>query len=228
VRATGVAARHPEGDNQRAAAQLYVSSLNDIKVEEPPAPAGFSSPPKLIQDLGASDAGQRFARQMHLRGLVTWAAQGLFTIEDGSGTLFVGTGKDVVVRAGQTVDVIGFPGHGVFGLELVDSFARLSEVQQSGAGLAPLQVTAAEIIKRSLHGRRVHLRARLLGESAEATEFVYEFQEGSQHFHAVLLRDDATRETVGLAPDSVLDLTGVALLQRESPEWPESLLILIE
>jgi diguanylate cyclase (GGDEF)-like protein/PAS domain S-box-containing protein len=214
--------------SQRLGAQLYVNTLDDIEVEEPPAPAGFSSPPMLVQDLSASEADQRFAHQRRLRGMVTWASAGLFTIEDGSGTLFVGTSKDHAVRAGQTVDVLGFPGHGIFGLELADSAVRLSPIQQSAAGLAPQRVTAAEILKHSLDGRRVHLKARLIGQSANATEFVYEFQEGNQSFHAVLLRGDSTRDTVGLTPDSVLELTGVALIQRGSPEWPESLLILIE
>ena len=43
---------------------------------------------------------------------------------------------------------------------------------------------------------------------------------GQQRFNAVLLRNDATRETVGLSRDSVLELTGVALIQNGTAEWP--------
>jgi diguanylate cyclase (GGDEF)-like protein/PAS domain S-box-containing protein len=94
--------------------------------------------------------------------------------------------------------------------------------------MTPLQTTAAEAVKDSQNGRRVHLQARLVSQSANAAEFVYELESGGQRFNAFLLRSDAVRETVSLTPGSVLELTGVALIQSRTPEWPESLLILID
>jgi diguanylate cyclase (GGDEF)-like protein/PAS domain S-box-containing protein len=228
VRVTGVAARHPEGSNQRTAAQLYVNSLQDIEVLEPPGPVSFTSVPSLVRELGPVQAEVRFVVPMHLRGVVTWASQGLVTIEDGSGTVFVGKKADVDLHNGETIDVVGYPSHGIFGLELADSLVRLSDEQIGIAGLAPVDATAAEILKHSLNGRRVHLKAQLVDQNKNATEFVYQLQDGTQHFHAVLLRGDSVTETVRLAPNSVLDLTGVALIQNGNAAWPESLLILIE
>ena len=83
-----------------------------------------------------------------------------------------------------------------------------------------MQLTAAEVVKRSLNGRRVRLKARLIGQSANATEFVYQLEDGTQRFNAVLLRSDATHETVGLSRDSVLEVTGVALIQNGTAAWP--------
>jgi PAS domain S-box-containing protein len=228
VRVRAVLGRHVDDAQKRLGAQLYVNSLDDIQVEEPPAPVSFSSPPMSIHELGASEADQRFVRQIHVRGIVTWQSPGLFSIQDNSGMLFVGTGKTTTVQIGSTVDAIGFPSHGTFGLELSDSAVRLSAVQSNADAIEPLELTADDVVKRSLDRRRVHLKARLVSQRATATEFVYQLQEGGQFFNAVLLRSDSTRETVGLQRDSVLELTGVALIRSGTPEWPESLLILID
>jgi diguanylate cyclase (GGDEF)-like protein/PAS domain S-box-containing protein len=228
VRVKGIVGRHEDEEHKRLGAQLYVNTLKEIEVETPPVPVSFSSSPTPIQSLRASDADQRFAGRIHLRGTVTWQSPGLFSIEDDTGTVFVGTGKTAAVQTGSAVDAVGFPSHGPFGLELADSTVSLSAVQSNAANIAPLQLTAADVVKRSLNGRRVRLKARLISQSANATEFVYQLEEGAQRFNAILLRSAATHDIVGLSRDSVLEVTGVALIQSGSPEWPESLLILIE
>ena len=228
ARVRAVLGRHVDDAKKRLGAQLYVNSLDDIQVEAPPAAAGFSSPPAPIHDLRPAEADQRFARLIHLRGTVTWQSPGLFSIQDSSGMMFVGTRKDAAVHTGSTVDALGFPSHGPFGLELADSVVSPSAIQSKATAIAPLVLTAAEVVKRSLNGRRVHLEARLISQSANAAEFVYQLESGGQRFNAVLMRSDTARETVVLAPGSRLELTGVALIQSGTPEWPESLLILID
>jgi diguanylate cyclase (GGDEF)-like protein/PAS domain S-box-containing protein len=229
VKVKGIVGQHiNDATKKREAAQLFVESLEDIKVETPPLPQSFFSSPMPIKDLRPAEADQRFVRQIHVRGMVTWQSPGLFTVQDNSGMLFVGTGKTDTVQTGSTVDAIGFPSHGTFGLELSDSAVRLVAVQSNAGAIAPLKLTAAEVVKRSLDGRRVHLKARLISQSANETEFVYQLQDGGQRFNAVLLRSNVTRETVGLQRDSVLELTGVALIRGGTPEWPDSLLILID
>jgi diguanylate cyclase (GGDEF)-like protein/PAS domain S-box-containing protein len=228
VRTSGVIGRHVNDAGQRLGAQLWVNSLDDIKVVEPPAAAGFSSPPAPIRELRASAADRRFPAQLHLRGTVAWQSPGLFFIQDSSGTVFVGTRKDVAVHTGSTVDALGFPSQGPFGPELADSVVKPSAIQPNVAAIAPQELTAAEVVKRSLNGRRVHLHARLISQSASATEFVYQLESGGQRFSAVLVRNDTAREMVVLAPGSRIELTGVALIQNGSPERPGSLLILID
>jgi diguanylate cyclase (GGDEF)-like protein/PAS domain S-box-containing protein len=228
VQVTGIASRYEDSEHRRVGAQLFVNTLKDIKVESPPLPISFSSSPTPIGNLRASEADERFVKQVHVRGTVTWQSPGLFSIEGGTGTLFVGTAEMQAVRTGSTVDAIGFPSHGKFGLELEDSVVSLSEVQPNAGSITPLRATAAEVVQRSLNGRRVRLKARLIGQSADATEFVYQLEDGEQRFNAILLRNDATHEVVGLSRDSVLDLTGVALIQKGTPEWPNALLILVE
>ena len=228
VRVQGVIGRHVDEANQRLGAQFYVNSLDGIKVLEPPAVAGFSSPPMPIGELRPAEAEQRFVGQVHLRGTVTWQSPGLFSLQDRSGLIFVGTRKDAVVHSGKVIDAVGFPSRGEFGLELADSAVRLANSSTNEVEISPLQSTAAEVLKHGLGGRRVHLKARLIGQSADAGRFVYQLESRGVRFSAVLLKSDANRETVGVAPGSVLELTGVALIQRGRPEEPASLLVLIE
>jgi diguanylate cyclase (GGDEF)-like protein/PAS domain S-box-containing protein len=228
VRARGVLGRHVNGADQRLGAQLYVSSLKDIEVEKAALPISFSSSPVPIGSLHPSDADQRFVNPIHLRGTVTWQSPGLFSIRDSTGTAFVEAWKDLSVRTGSAVDAMGFPRHGKFGLELADSAVRLVTVQPNSGSIAPLQLDTAEVVKHAVNGSRVHLKARLIGQSANATESVYTLESSGERFNAVLLRSDARRETIRFAPGSVLELTGLALIQSGNPEWPQSLLILID
>ncbi len=228
VRVTGVVGRHQDEENNRVGAQLFVNTLNDIKVESPPLPASFSSSPTPISDLRAALADQRFVNQVHVRGIVIWQSPGLFAVQDSTGTVFVETWRSNAVRTVTAVDAIGFPRRGVYGLELGDSAVRLAPVQPNAGSIVPLRLTAAEVVKRSLNGRQVRLKARLISQSATESEFVYQLEDGEQRFNAVLLRNDATHEVVGLSRDSVLQVTGVALIQNGTAEWPGALLLLIE
>jgi diguanylate cyclase (GGDEF)-like protein/PAS domain S-box-containing protein len=227
VRATGIAGLHEDDEHRRIGAELFINTLSDLEIQSPPSPVSFSSPPTLISNLRPSDADQRFASPIHLRGIVTWQSSELFALRDDSGTVFVGTGKPITVQTGGTVDAIGFPSHGRFGLELADSSVNPAAVQ-SNAGIEPLKLTAAEVVKRSLNGSRVRLKAHLIGQSADPAEFFYQLEEGSQRFNAILLRTNATHEIVGLSRDSVLELTGLALIRTGTKEWPGTLLILVE
>jgi len=226
VRVVGVAARYIDGTNKRAGAQLYVNKLEAIKVETPPLQGGFSSSPAPIQKLAVTDLDQRFVGQMHLRGTVTWHTPGLLCIKDSSGTALVAFQKDLPVRTGSVVDAIGFPSRWKYGLELSDSEVRMTDVQTNAAAIAPLQLTAAEAIKRALNGQRVHLHGRLISQNSSNTEIVYQMEDAAQQFNAVLLRSDTAREIVGLTRNSILDLDGIALIQNGGKER-RSLIILI-
>jgi diguanylate cyclase (GGDEF)-like protein/PAS domain S-box-containing protein len=224
VRVRGVSALHFNAANKRVAAQLFVNTLNDIKVEE--AGLAESSAPQTIDSVSAASAAQRFERPVHVRGTVTWESPKLFALQSGTSTIFVEAVKGAGVQAGKMVDVVGFPALSPYGLALADAVTQPSAVAQSP--IAPLASDAAELIKSSLNGHRVRLRARLLSQDANPTEFTYELQDGKQRFKARLLRREATREVVGLERDAVMELTGVAVVQSATAHEPGSLLVLIE
>ncbi|MGA2652724.1 MAG: EAL domain-containing protein [Terracidiphilus sp.] len=227
VRVKGVSGIHLDEGGKRVAAQLFVNGLDDIKVKEPSVEDSFSTDPLQIGSLRASAADGRFVRQVHVRGTVTWAAPGQFFVQDSTGTLFSATGKTVEVHIGSTVDVVGFPSQGEFGLSLSDAMAHAASARTSEKAVVPLQLTAAEVMSRSLNGRQVRLQARLISQSTNAAGYVYQLEDGEQRFSATLLRNDSTREIVGLSNNSVLEVTGVAVIRKGTPELPGSMVILI-
>ena len=229
VKVTGVAGSHMNAENKRVGAQVFATSLEDIKVEDPAMQDSFSSAPTPIGNLRASEADKRFAHQIHVRGTVTWESPRQFFIQDNTGALSIETADAVDVHAGSTVDVVGFPGHGdLSALQLSDSTVRVAAIRSSKNNVVPLDLTAEEVLKRFLNGRRVRLKAHLISQSATATEYLFLLDDGRQRFSAKLLRNNTAREVVGLASDSNLELTGVAVIRSATPQWPESLQLLID
>jgi diguanylate cyclase (GGDEF)-like protein/PAS domain S-box-containing protein len=227
VRVKGVCGAHLDKANKRIGAQAFVNGLSDIAPEAPIPADPFSSSLISIGSVTAGTISQRFVRPVHLRGAVTWASpQGLF-VQDGSGASYAETEKPVAIRTGNTVDIIGFPSRGEFGLTMMDAVIRLAANQTDTANAVPLNLSAAEIIKRSLNGRQVHLKARLISQSANDTGVVYQLEDGDQRFTATLLQHDATRQAVSLARNSILEVTGVAVVRKGTSAWPDSLQVMI-
>ena len=229
VRITGVSGVRLDAAKTRLAAQIYVNSFADVKVEQASLNDPFSSAPTPIGSLSRAEADQRFAPQFHIRGTVTWTSPERFIVQDSTGGMSVQTAQAVQVHPGNIVDLVGFLGRGESTpLLLSDSMMRGPAAPSKQDAIVTLNLTAQEILKRSLAGRQVRVRARLLSQTATATGYVYVLEDGDQRFTATLLRNDPTREIVGLAPNSLLELTGVAIIQGGTPQWPASLMILIE
>ena len=218
---------HLDKENKPVGAQLFVNSLGDILPEDPIPADRLSTAPLPIGSVTAAYLKQRFMRPVHLRGTVTWSSpQGIF-VQDGTGSVFAETEKPLSIRTGITADLIGFPMIGEYGLTLSDTLARPVTGQANAVKIAALSLSAAEIIKRSLNGRQVHLKARLISQSANDSGVVYQLEDEDQRFTASLLQKDASRETVGLTRNSLLEVTGVAVVRKGTSEWPDSLLVLI-
>jgi diguanylate cyclase (GGDEF)-like protein/PAS domain S-box-containing protein len=228
ARVRGVSGVHLNAANKRVGAQVFANGLEDITILKPALQNPFSTSPVPISSLHLSDADQRFVGLVHIRGTVTWESAGRFTIQDSTGGMSVETGNNDVYHAGSVVDVVGFPGHGELSpLNLSDSVVRVAQ-PKSSADFAPLDATAAEVVSRSLGGRRVRIKARLISQVIRATGYVYQFEDGEQRFTATLLSNDTTRETVGLSSNALLQLTGVAVIRSGTAGQPDSLQLLVE
>jgi PAS domain S-box-containing protein len=227
VRVTGVSGIHLDGANRRVAAQLFVNSLSDIHIEEPPLLNSLASTPIPLGNLGKLDLDRRFLPEIHVRGTVTWASPTKLFLQDGSGTLFVETAGPASIHVGNTVDAVGFPNYGEYGPELLDSNVRLSEIQSDTSSIAPIETTAEDVLKRSLNGKQVRLKAHLISQSTSTSGYVYQLEDGDQRFSATLLRTESTSEFVGLSRNSDLQLTGVAVIRSATAEWPECLMVLV-
>jgi diguanylate cyclase (GGDEF)-like protein/PAS domain S-box-containing protein len=227
VRVKGVCGARLDKTNKRIGMQMFVNRLSDIAPEGPIQADPFASSPATVGSVTAATINQRFVLPVHLRGTVTWTSpQGLF-VQDASGAVYAEIEKQAAIRPGNYVDLIGYPGRGEFGPTITDAVIQLAASQANAADAASLDLTAAEILKRSLNGRQVRLKARLISQSTNDTGVTYQLEDGDQRFTATLLQKDAARQTVSLTRNSMLEITGVAVVRKASSEWPDSLLVMI-
>ena len=217
-----------DSNGKRIGTQLFVPSMKDIEIEERALPDPFATSPRPIGTLSNSDAEPRLVHWLHVRGEVTWESAGTFFVEDMSGAICVQGNKKFVVHTGEVLDVVGFPTLGEYGLTLGDSeVRRVPEAPEVGKATPP-RLSAAEVLKASVHGKLVKLRARLIGHTESPTEHLFLLEEGNQRFIALLPKVSTGARVVSLPSESILELTGVPVIRAATPERPRSLLILIE
>jgi len=226
VRARGVCAAMIDKDNKRIGSTILLESTKQIEVEMPRL--AENSPPVTVQSLRPEDADLTMIRETHLRGRVNWASLHLFALQDETGTIFVGTVAPVLVHLGDPVDVIGFPSHGRFGLELADSSVHVTTDYPVPVNFAPLNTTVEAILKNSLNGKRVHLKARLDSQVGDPSQIAFHFTDQGHPFSALLLQSEDSRKVDAFPKGSTLELLGVEVLEDNGKNAPPSVLVLIE
>ena len=220
VQVSAVNAARLDSAGKRVGAMLFTSSLDHIQVE---SPAERDARPRAIATLGASPSNERFAQPIHVRGSVTWEKPGLFFLEDASGAAAVETGKEAAIHPGDAVDVFGFPSRGEYGATLRDSV--VAPASSYPGQVEPLRITADEVLKASLYGRLVRVRARLSELTGNSNENVFQLEDGKQRFSAILPRTGPEQRPANLARGAMLELTGVAVARQQAGS-PSLLLLL--
>lgn len=226
VRAKGVCASRMDDAGKRIGSTLLLEDLKQIQVEMPPL--AENSATVTVQSLRPEDADLTMVREVHLRGRVNWASAHIFTLQDKTGTVFVNTLPPVPVHIGDPVDVIGFPFEGRFGLELQDSSVHATTGYPVPVIISAINTSVEEILKKSLSGKRVYLKARLESVDESPSQIAFHFTDQGQHFTALLLREENSRKIETFPIGSTLSMLGVEVLQSHGKDLPASVLMLIE
>jgi diguanylate cyclase (GGDEF)-like protein/PAS domain S-box-containing protein len=227
VRLKGACGMHPDASGKLAGAQLYVNGLDAIEKTDNTPIQSFASPAMPIADLHLADAEERLVHPVHIRGTVTWTSTQQAMLQDASGSTSIKTLDVNNLHLGDMVDVVGFPGEGeLTPVVLSDAIARMTQNSPIGY-IAPRDVTAQEIARRSLYGFRVRLRARLIGHDDRAGENIYYFSAGKERFSGRMPTSN-TAQITGLPNGSYVELTGVAAMRRTNVKQPESFQLLME
>ena len=213
VRVRGVSGVRLAPNRKRLGAQIFVNRLEDIEVEEGALEDPFATPPQPIAGLLGGAVDEHFVRLAHVRGTVTWQMPGRFLMADRTGATFVAADAAPV---GRTVDVVGFPGGGCYGLTLSDAVVRTAAAPPDAGKAVPPLVPAIELLNRPPDGNVVRLQARLIEQTANTNEHIFLLSGGSQRFRAALPRTSSDRGVVSLPRDAILELTGVVIPRRGS------------
>ena len=210
---------------QLLGAQLYVPSLDFVRVLEPPAHDPFSLPVRPIRMLLGFAPQAATGHRVKVQGTVTLFRPGraLF-IEDGSGGLYTTTAQATPLTPGDQVKVAGFPAAGEYTPILEDAiFRKLG----SGPAPKPVEIAAAQALAGGFDAHLVRLKARLLNSTAHATDPVLVFQSGTTVFDVQMRGASPATRFPKLEPGSQIQLTGICSVNVDDNRTPVSFRMLL-
>jgi PAS domain S-box-containing protein len=212
--------------NQLIGVLLYVPSLDEVRVEKaaPADPFAMAAQPLF--------AVQRFSpatvsgHRIHVRGVVTFQQPGsLLYISDGPIGLRVETRQPTTLRAGDRVDVVGFPQLSDFRPVLQDATFR---VIGSGAEPPPIPVTAKQLLEGDYDSESVSIEADLLEKSLLPRSQALMLRSGGVIFNASMSAAGADDKLAALQAGSRLRVAGVCLAQKDETGRNRSFRILFD
>lgn len=203
---------------QLRAPWLAVNRIEDVHVEiaAPPEP-----PPLPIDRLSQFDSLAHQGQRVKVGGVVTARpGAGVLFIQQGAVGLEVKTVRgSPEVKAGDVVEVLGFPLLGQFKPLVLDAIHRRV---RSGEEVPPLAISAGAATRGEHDAELVTIRARLLNRVQRGGEHQLILQEGSVLFNAEWTQAGAGDLLADIRPNSVLDVTGVCVAEREE-NWDATL-----
>ena len=182
-----------------------ISLINETVDVDEPAPANpFSAPLEHASDLLMFDPRAGALQRVKIAGQIVHGGDGEYFLMDGHDGLRFFPKTNVVLNAGDLVQVVGFPELGG-----PSPLLREAVVRKVGTGPLPLPqpVPGDSLFSRRYDSTLVQVQARLTGIIRTLSDQVLELQTGTRGFVARLRTSDGLLPD--LAPGSLLELTGV-------------------
>ena len=223
VRIQGVCGAAFNQKNQITGVILYSPSLNQLRVVEPAPSNAFLAPRRPISSLLRFTPQGASGHRVKVRGVVTFQQPGsaLFIKEENDG-LQVRTSAATSIRTGDLVEAVGFPAVGEYSAVLRDAvFRRIG----AGPTPVPVSVTVEQALDGSHDADFVRIQARLL--DATPGPNTLNMESGNILFLAQLEDPVPAKSLEALVPGSLLQLTGICILQADEDHNPRSFRILV-
>lgn len=212
VKIRGVCGARFTAKNQMIGVVLYVPSLNDISLIEPPRADAFSGPATSIGDLQRFGFRGTSGHRVKLAGVVTAVVpeRGIY-LKDETGSTYAQVTAQTVLKVGERVEALGFPG-------FFESHIRLEDavIRRTGRGpqANPLHITSKQAMTGEYDSALVSLEGRIVRESLLPDEQVLVIEQD----HAIFSASLAPPSTVRNMPreGSLVRVTGICLSQIDS------------
>jgi len=204
--------------------QVLTPSWDNVKVLKRPPQAQFSLPVRPIPLFLRLTPEGAFTHRVHVRGTVLFQEMGRLSVRDHGQALWVRTTQSSTLQAGDLIDAVGFPAIGDYTPVMLDAI-----VQKIGSGPAPEPIAAtAEQLQAGVDsGDLVRLSARLLNRTTRPGEEELELQAGELTFQAELGTGARTPPLNSIRNGSVVQLTGVSLVEVDENREPKGFRILL-
>ena len=196
----------PVRDIKTQQVELGKIALIDETVDvDEPAPANpFSAPLEHASDLLMFDPRAGALERVKIAGQIVYGHDGEYFLMDGHDGLRFFPKTNVVLNAGDLVQVVGFPELGG-----PSPLLREAVVRKVGADSLPLPLPIPDysLFSRRYDSTLVQVQAKLTGIVRTPSDQVLELQAGTRGFVARLRTSDGLLPDI--SPGSLLELTGV-------------------
>jgi PAS domain S-box-containing protein len=205
--------------------QALTPSWSDVKVLERPTQQLWSVPARPMRTFLRLTPEGAFTHRVHVRGVVTFQQVGRFLcVRDSGGALLVNTTQPTPLKVGDLIDAMGFPAIGDYTGIMRDAiFQRVS----AGPAPEPVAVSPEKLRVGSYNADLVRLSARLLNCTTRPGEEVLDLQAGGVTFRAVLNTGTNSSPLGSLRAGSLLQLTGVMIVEADKNHEPKGFEILL-
>ena len=148
---------------QLVGVQLFVPSLDQLKIEQAGPADPYALPPSPVSSLMQFTPSLASGRRIHVRGVVTLRKPGAYVfVQDGSGGVVVESKQATPAEPGDLVDAIGFPTGGQYAPILQDGDFRQSGERRRPP---PLDLTAATVLSDDHDAEFVKINGTLLDQT---------------------------------------------------------------
>ncbi|MEO8658494.1 MAG: response regulator [Bryobacteraceae bacterium] len=212
-------------NNQLTGVEFYVPERRNLIVLEHPVENPYLTPPVPISSLALFSSHQRkpAGEREHLRGVVTYASGSTVYLSDATGGISVKQTSDHRLAPGDLVDAVGFPALGSYTPSLSDASIRvIGKAKQPD----PIVLTADEARTGSCDGKLITVEALLEGDDSKREKPSLLLSSGQAHFVATF-PDRSSATNLGLTQASVLQLTGICVIEVDDNKQPLSFLLLL-
>lgn len=208
---------------------LYLPSPSEryFKILNPSPANPFDDPPVEIQSLYLYNPSLVSGQPVKISGRVTLIESGLdLYLQDATGGLHVQFLRPEVVRLGDMVEVVGFPTSNNGAISIADGRLRILE---SGRPVVPVEVENIEKIlyTQAYDNQLIRLKAHLLESVLPQDRPQLKLESGASMFVATLEQIGPNKLMPALQPGSLLELTGICILQAGEERRPNNFRLLL-
>lgn len=206
--------------NQLIGITIYVPSLRDFQLLSP-TKHSWNKPVESINDLQTFAISRDNEHRVRVAGVVTLALpDGSFYMTDGTGSTLVRSASRGSLTSGMRVEVLGFPGVRDRHPTIDDAIFRML---RTGPPPQAIPIVAGSALEGKFDSSFVRIRGTLLQSAITPQGHLLVLRAGSTVFTAVSEGSAATKGVGSLPEGSVLDLTGICVLNRTSDGFTSGL-----
>jgi signal transduction histidine kinase len=194
---------------QASSPTVLLPSKKFIEIREPAPRDPFDVPVFPIDTLRALNSNPETLRRMKVAGVVTCRRDDFFLAQDSSGGIRVATALPSGVKAGDAVEIVGFPSEQALGTVLHEALVR-----RTGNGVmpAPVPLSMDEVMDERNSGRVVASEAVLLEQRFLRGMQSLDLQAGQRVFRALL--PASAGRLPAIAAGSRIRVSGVSQIER--------------